>query len=341
MAPRVSVIVPVYRVEEYLPRCLRSLEEQTIFEDLEIILIDDGSPDRSGEICDEFAGRHKNVQVLHRQNGGVSSARNTGLAAATGDYIGFLDADDFVRRDAYQVAHEAAVGSSADIVVFRFAFVCDDVEVRASSPPAQPLRIDGPEAILGSLIDHRNGVIEGACDKLFRREVLSGLSFPTDLSCGEDAVLLAEACVRAKRALAIDDALYFYRERPGSAMHTLGGTMPDERISAHERIARIAGAHFPGLAGAAEARAHHMRLFVLNGILDSPDFGNIPAWERQIRALRRSLPRVLRARSRRWLPLRRKAYAVLLAFFPGFAARLHKRRALRRKEAPRCPQPSA
>ena len=339
MAARVSVIVPVYRVEEFLPRCLKSLEDQAMFEDLEILLIDDGSPDRSGEICDEFARKHANARAIHRENGGVASARNAGLAAAAGDYIAFLDSDDFARADAYSTACEAAVESGADIVVFRYVSVRDDTEVRKPPMPGEPRRIEGGEAILRSLINHRNGVFEAVWDKLFRRELLEGLSFPPNLSCGEDAVLLAKACAKAGSALVINDFLYFYRERPGSAMRTVTGTIPDERVRAHEEIARIARENFPALRNDAAARAHFMRLLVLNEMMGCPDYRRLPAWKRQVAALRRSLPKLLLARSKRWMPLPRKGYAALLAAFPGLAARLHQGRALRRKDA-QCPRTS-
>ena len=102
----ISVIVPVYNAEKYLPRCLRSIQEQTIFDQLEVVLIDDGSTDGSGELCDDFAARHANARVLHKENGGVSSARNAGLDVATGAFIGFVDSDDFIRRDAMEIARD-------------------------------------------------------------------------------------------------------------------------------------------------------------------------------------------------------------------------------------------
>ena len=114
MEVNISAIIPVYGVEDYLPRCLRSLEEQTIFDRLEVILIDDGSPDRCGVLCDEFAARHpRNVRVIHKENGGVSTARNAGLEAATGNYYLFLDSDDFLREDACEILAKAAQDSCA------------------------------------------------------------------------------------------------------------------------------------------------------------------------------------------------------------------------------------
>mgnify|MGYP000945230160 CR=1 FL=1 len=128
MPAAVSLIVPVYRVEEYLPRCLKSIEEQTMQEGLEVLLVDDGSPDRCGEMCEEFARTRANVRVIHKQNGGLSSARNAGIDVATGEYLMFLDSDDFLRKDACETAYRTAVETGADIVEFAPSYVCGDEE---------------------------------------------------------------------------------------------------------------------------------------------------------------------------------------------------------------------
>ena len=108
MDVNISVIIPVYNVDGYLQRCLQSLEEQTIFDRLEIVLVDDGSTDASGALCDEFAARHENVRVFHKSNGGVSAARNDGIERATGNYYLFLDSDDFLRADACELLAKTA-----------------------------------------------------------------------------------------------------------------------------------------------------------------------------------------------------------------------------------------
>lgn len=102
---KISVIVPVYRVEAYLPRCLDSILAQS-YSNLEVILVDDGSPDQSGEICDEYARRDKRIRVIHQINQGVSAARNAGLAVATGEWIGFVDGDDWIDPEMYEYLHE-------------------------------------------------------------------------------------------------------------------------------------------------------------------------------------------------------------------------------------------
>ena len=103
MQIKISIIVPVYKVEEYLPRCLRSIAEQTVFDDLEVLLVDDGSTDGCGALCDEFAAGRANVRVIHKVNGGLSDARNVAMRVASGDYFLFVDSDDFIRRDACDI----------------------------------------------------------------------------------------------------------------------------------------------------------------------------------------------------------------------------------------------
>ena len=116
MSVKVSVVVPIYRVEEFLQTCIDSLLAQTL-DSMELILVDDGSPDRCGEIADRYAEMYSNVQVIHQENKGLGPARNRGMAAATGEYIGFVDSDDWVKPEMYQRLYEAAIRNNADIVV--------------------------------------------------------------------------------------------------------------------------------------------------------------------------------------------------------------------------------
>ena len=115
MSVKVSIIVPCYGVEKYLDRCMETLVNQTL-KDIEIILVDDGSPDRIPEMCDEWAKKDCRIKVIHKQNGGLGFARNSGIEVATGAYIAFVDSDDYVRKDAYQLYYEAAINNEADVV---------------------------------------------------------------------------------------------------------------------------------------------------------------------------------------------------------------------------------
>ena len=114
--PELSVIVPVYKVEKYLSKCIDSILAQT-FTDFELILIDDGSPDRCGEICDEYAAKDSRIIVIHQQNKGVSAARNAGLEIAKGKYIGFVDSDDWIEPEMYQILIATANETASELVI--------------------------------------------------------------------------------------------------------------------------------------------------------------------------------------------------------------------------------
>ncbi len=113
---KVSVVVPVYKVEKYLERCVNSIIKQSLSE-LEIILVDDGSPDNCGIMCDSFADKDNRIKVVHKANGGLSSARNAGLKIATGEYIGFVDSDDDIETDMYEKMYNAALKYKVDFVM--------------------------------------------------------------------------------------------------------------------------------------------------------------------------------------------------------------------------------
>lgn len=119
MKPVVSIIVPCYKVERYLDRCMLSLLHQTL-QDIEIILVDDGSPDRCPQMCDEYARQDLRIKVVHKENGGLGYARNSGLEVATGAYVAFVDSDDFVETNMYEVLYEEAIQSDADVVFSNF-----------------------------------------------------------------------------------------------------------------------------------------------------------------------------------------------------------------------------
>ena len=317
MDVNISVIIPVYNVDGYLQRCLQSLEEQTIFDRLEIVLVDDGSTDASGALCDEFAARHANARVFHKPNGGVSAARNDGIERATGNYYLFLDSDDFLRADACELLAKTAQDERADFVVFQEMAVYDD-KVRVVPPKFPPRRIIGNKAVFAALCGRSGGLVEVVSDKLIRAELFKGLRFPVGMKC-EDTFISPSLTARAERVIILGEYLYYYRVRPGSIMHTRGDTMVDDRVAAHEEIVRIARKSYPESLEAAKARAYHVRIVCLNNILDCPRFRTHPSWKRQIREFRERLPDLLRTKHAFWLPLHRKLYAIILCACPDLA----------------------
>ena len=119
MNPKVSIIVPVYNVEKYLDRCMESLLNQTL-KDIEIILVDDGSPDNCPQMCDDYAKKDSRVKVVHKANAGLGYARNSGLDVATGEYVAFVDSDDYVELDMYEQMYEASLNYQVQMVLCGF-----------------------------------------------------------------------------------------------------------------------------------------------------------------------------------------------------------------------------
>ena len=129
--PKVSIVVPIYNVEKYLEQCIDSIINQTLKE-IEIILVDDGSPDNCPQICDDYVKKDSRIKVVHKTNGGLSSARNAGIEIATGDYIGFVDSDDYIELDMYEKMYNIAIENNVDFVMSDYYSVSNEGKVRAT-----------------------------------------------------------------------------------------------------------------------------------------------------------------------------------------------------------------
>ncbi len=188
MDKKISVIVPVYKVEKYLARCVDSIIDQT-YKNLEIILVDDGSPDGCGAMCDEYAKKDERIKVIHKENGGLSSARNAGLDIATGDYIAFVDSDDRITPDAYENLLKALDGKSDAIANFMYEREMESGETFPSVVPHKNDEIISVENYIGELMMHVGDV--SACTKLFPKGVISGVRFAEGF-LNEDLLFMLE-----------------------------------------------------------------------------------------------------------------------------------------------------
>ena len=207
----ISVIVPVYKVERYLRQCLDSICNQT-YRDLEILIIDDGSPDKCGDICEEYAQKDKRVRVFHTENKGLSAARNLGLLEAKGEYIGFVDSDDWIDPDMYEVLLQRLKETGTDISTCglwkeyqknRFSeSICDVVFV-------------GTETIR-SLVCKR--ICNLVWDKLYKRKTWEGISFPENHNY-EDIATTYKVILQAYSVSSTSKILYHYRMRDNSIIH--------------------------------------------------------------------------------------------------------------------------
>jgi len=212
--PKLSVVVPIYNVEAFLPECIDSILNQSL-SDLELILIDDGSPDKCGEICDAYVERDSRVKVIHQQNCGVSRARNAGLQIVTGEYIGFVDPDDFVSKEMFSSLVAAAEDSGCEIAICGFANCTEEKEQLNDSPV--PSGVYTREDLIASIYGMPNCFHGSMCNKIFSRKLLEGLFFDETVAIGEDWLLLYQCYLKAQSGAAISDCCYTVRLRGNSA----------------------------------------------------------------------------------------------------------------------------
>lgn len=247
--PEVSIIVPVYRVEPYLRKCVDSILTQTLT-DLELILIDDGSPDNCGAICDEYARQDARVLVIHQQNAGVSAARNAGLDAARGDYIGFVDSDDWIEPEMYATMLRTAKESGADVVVCGVRFCGTDGSTSYTAHTASESYTG--DTLVGELFHCPCRIGGGIWNKIFRASTVKKLHFPESRKIGEDWVFLFYALQACRTGIQIPHILYNILERPGSATRE-GNVVQlcDAIIGSKLLLLLLCREHTPQLEGAA------------------------------------------------------------------------------------------
>ena len=214
---KISVIVPVYNVEAYLDRCVYSILNQT-YQNLEIILIDDGSTDASPAKCDAYAAKDGRIKVLHKPNGGLSDARNAGLALAEGTYIGYVDSDDWIEPDMYASLYRACVDNHAQLAVCRYFEEYKDRTKAGGNGTVVPLTRE--ELLKIYISGHEEYVIYNSVwSKLYQRELVEGMQFPKGRN-SEDIMYTTRAFCRLNRAVYLDRCLYHYvLDRDGSIMN--------------------------------------------------------------------------------------------------------------------------
>lgn len=214
----VSIIIPIYNVEKYLDRCIQSVLKQS-YENLEIILVDDGSPDRSPDMCDEYSKIDQRVKVVHKENGGLSDARNAGLEVAKGDYIVFLDSDDYVDLTMVEDAVRTMEEYSYDVVVWGYYTDFVDMEEKLiSSRKSSFISGNFSKTDLGDLIITNEiiGILGYAWNKMYKKDLLieNDLKFTKGLSLIEDIVFNGQALIKADKISFINKPYVHYMQRP-------------------------------------------------------------------------------------------------------------------------------
>lgn len=258
---RISVIVPVFRVEAYLDRCIRSITEQT-YENLEILLVDDGSPDRSGAICDAWAEKDRRIRVIHKENGGAGQARNLALDQAEGELIGFVDSDDYLAPEMYAQLCDL-IGKGADIAECAIAEVESDA-LPVKSGTGTVLWCDTQRAMELHIADQV--FRQTPPNKLYRREVIRDIRFPEG-NLIDDEFFTYRVIGNAKTLAHLDSTLYAYRQQPGSAMHKPYSLKRLEGLRAKEQRLAYLDEKLPRLVPAARVDLMMSCLYAMQGSL--------------------------------------------------------------------------
>lgn len=259
----VSVIIPVYNMTAYLDRCMQSVLSQT-YRFLDIILIDDGSTDGSGALCDEYAKKDARVRVVHKQNGGQSSARNAGLESAKGEYITFVDSDDFIHPQMIDLLVYGLEKTNADISMCYIqntgSSVIPQTEIDYDSYSLK----DGKEYWHMGFEGHPSAPQLVMCPaKLYCRNCIEGLRFPIGV-VHEDVIWVADYAPRLSKIAVYTDGLYYYYQRSGSTMHAPSTKSLCDRLSALIYKNQTCLTYFPEQMD--ESRAHFLRyLFIIIG----------------------------------------------------------------------------
>lgn len=211
---KVSVIVPVYGVECYLDKCVSSIVGQT-YKNLEIILVDDGSPDNCPKMCDEWAKKDRRIKVIHKENGGLSSARNAALDVCDGDYITFVDSDDFLDKNAcFEMIKNI---KDSDVLVGQMAYVTPIRTAYKQSFEKQVLTKSNK--LIENYFAHKNKIGSMACAKLYKKEIFDGLRFLVG-RIYEDASIMPKILERCEKIVVIPETLYYWRENIRGITHT-------------------------------------------------------------------------------------------------------------------------
>lgn len=213
MKDLISVVIPVYNVEMYIDKCVDSVINQT-YKNLQIILVDDGSTDASGKLCDELAKKDNRITVIHKKNGGLSSARNAGIDIAKGKYISFLDSDDFIDSTTVEKCVQRLKNNNADIVVFnRYNYYENGTKTLRYKIIEEDLVMDSEQAIY-EMNSYKNFDMS-ACCKMFKTTLFKKIRFPLG-KISEDFYIMYLLFDKAKKIIYISEPLYYYLQRTGS-----------------------------------------------------------------------------------------------------------------------------
>ncbi|NDV84916.1 glycosyltransferase [Bacteroides sp. 51] len=244
MKPLISIIIPVYNVEKYLADCIVSIQNQT-YEKLEIILINDGSTDKSGTICDQYKLKDDRIKVIHKENGGLSDARNTGLVVCTGEYISFVDSDDYVSNEYVECLYTLLVRFSVDISTCLLMDVMDGIPLQQKK---KTKLVEGKCTSRDAVkyVLQERCIMTSACGKLFSNKVFQNTFFPKG-RLFEDLSTIYKLFDKVEYIAHSNEKKYYYRKNPQSIMNSSVSSKTLDIIDAHYEILDFVKVKYPDL----------------------------------------------------------------------------------------------
>lgn len=245
---KISVIVPIYNVEIYIRKCIDSILNQT-YKNIEVILIEDGSPDKCGMICDEYAEKDNRIVVIHKKNEGVSASRNTGLNIATGQYIAFVDADDYIHPKMYEVLMSISSLNNTQISACNISFVDNNTDTNYKETMQIPSSsLLSSDDFFKKMLNCKEMIRIGIWNKIFRSDIIGNIRFHTDLKMAEDIVFLIQVLFKTDQISYIPASYYYYTEqRDGAATQCSYGLLEKQRFLGFQRIIKYISENRPNL----------------------------------------------------------------------------------------------
>lgn len=227
MFPIISVIVPVYKAEKYLSMCICSILNQT-FKDFELILVDDGSPDNSGKICDDYGLKDNRIRVIHQSNSGVAIARNNGIQVSKGEWITFVDADDWIEPETYDIALKTALEKKADLLQWSISVDLENQQIKTK------------KYMTGYFLPETDATYlePSMCHKLISRKIIcdNNIKFPEKITLSEDRYFAFLCYMHSSKNFALDNVFYHYRMTAESATHNMNEKNIEDEIYVIEQI---------------------------------------------------------------------------------------------------------